>query len=57
MALNKDNYVLFYCTDLPIITGKDAASFPLYFSELVILMKDGLLVLMCERVFGGFPSL
>lgn len=33
MALNKDNYVLFYCTDLPIITGKDAASFPLYFSS------------------------
>lgn len=31
MAMNKDNYVLFYCADFPIITVKDAASFPLIF--------------------------
>lgn len=31
MAMNKDNYVLFCCNDFPIITAKDAASFPLIF--------------------------
>lgn len=48
MAMNKDNYVLFYCTDFPIITFKDAASFPLL-SVLVILMKGRGCYSKCER--------
>lgn len=57
VALNKDNYVLLYCIDFPIITVKRRCLISSYFSELVILMKGkGLLVQMWENVFGGFPS-